>query len=82
MIKIEYFAIIIIVKGEIEMKRCKYQIITYKEMCRILKRNGYMLDRQNGDHTIWVKDGCNHVSINMHLNPMVARRLVKENNLK
>lgn len=64
------------------MKRCKYQIITYKEMCRLLRKNGYMFDRQKGDHTIWVKEGCNHVSINMHLNPMVARRLVKENNLK
>lgn len=59
----------------------KYLVITYKEMCKLLKRNGYTLDRQNGDHTIWVKDGCNHISISMHLNPMVARRLVKENNL-
>lgn len=60
----------------------KYPIITYKEMRKILKRNKYHFDRYSGDHAIYVKEGCNHISINKHLNPMVARRLIKENGLK
>ena len=82
MTKIEYFAIITIVKGEIGMKRCKYQIITYKDMCKLLRKNGYVFDRQKGDHTIYTKKGCNPISINYNLNPIVARRLIKENNLE
>lgn len=59
----------------------KYQIITYKQMCKLLKRNGYKLNRFNGDHAIYVKNGCNHVSVSFKLNPMVARRIIKENDL-
>lgn len=64
------------------MKRCKYQIITYKEMCKLLRKNGYMFDRQKGDYTIYKKKGCNPISINYNLNTIVARRLIKENNLE
>lgn len=59
----------------------KYQIITYKQMCKILKRNKYHFDRYSGDHAIYVREGHHHISINVHLNPMVARRLIKENGL-
>ena len=31
--------------------------------------------------TDYVKNGCNHVSVSFKLNPMVARRLIKENDL-
>lgn len=49
---------------------------------RLLKGNGYRYDRQSGDHRIWTKDGCNHISFNMRkLNPIVVQRLIKENNL-
>lgn len=59
----------------------KYVVIKFKEMQKILRNNGYTLDRYNGDHYIYVKRGTNHISINRELNPMVARRLIKENNL-
>ena len=49
---------------------------------RLLKGNGYRYDRQSGDHRIWTKDGCNHISFNMRkLNPIIVQRLIKENNL-
>lgn len=35
----------------------KYPIITYKQMCKILKRNKYHFDRYSGDNAIYVKDG-------------------------
>lgn len=59
----------------------KYVVIKFKEMQKILRNNGYTLDRYNGDHYIYVKRGTSHISINRELNPMVARRLIKENNL-
>ena len=31
----------------------KYPIITYKQMCKILKRNKYHFDRYSGDHAIY-----------------------------
>ena len=64
-----------------EVIEMKYVVITFKEMQKILKKNGYRLDRQNGDHFVYIKEHHNHISINRKLNPMVARRLVKENGL-
>ena len=50
---------------------------------KMLKANGYNYSRQSGDHRIWTKDGCGHVSFNMRkLNPIVVQRLIRENNLK
>ena len=59
----------------------KYVVIKFKEMQKILQNNGYTLDRYNGDHYIYVKRDTNHISINRELNPMVAMRLIKKNNL-
>lgn len=42
----------------------KYPIITYKQMCKILKRNKYHFDRYSSDNAIYVKDGQHHISIN------------------
>lgn len=50
---------------------------------RLLKGNGYIYNRQSGDHMIWTKDGCKHISFNMRkLNPIIVQRLIKENNLR
>lgn len=54
---------------------------TYKEFSRILKNNGYHLGRCNGSHFIWHNE-VNHISIPKKVNSCVARRLIKENNLK
>ena len=60
------------------------QVYTVREFRIVLKNNGYTLQRKRGDHEIWIKDG-KHISIPNNskcINVMVARRLIKENNLK
>ena len=50
---------------------------------KLLKANGYEYDRQSGDHRIYTKDGCNHISFNMRkLNPIVVQRLIREHRLE
>ena len=57
---------------------------TFKEMETILIYNGYVKNRVNGSHHIFVKEKHNHISIPIgkHVNKMLARRIIKENNLK
>lgn len=52
-----------------------------REFERLLRRNGYRLDRVNGSHYIYT-NGSNSISIKPKINKMVARRLIKENDLK
>ena len=52
-----------------------------REFERLLRRNGYKLDRVNGSHYIYT-NVSNSISIKPKINKMVARRLIKENNLK
>lgn len=48
---------------------------------KILRQNGYKFDRQNGSHKIW-KSKNNSISVpSIKLVDVVARRLIKENNL-
>lgn len=54
---------------------------TKKEFIRIIKRNGFRYDRCNGGHTIYVNDAGNHISIPYKLECVIARRLIKENNI-
>lgn len=60
----------------------KYKIYTDREFERLLKKNGYTIERYNGSHTIWVKPGHNSIAVPKSVNPMVIRRLIKENNLE
>ena len=55
-----------------------------REIKRILKKNGYHVDRTKGDHEIWVSDSSTrHITIpHNNINRMVWQRLVKENNLQ
>jgi predicted RNA binding protein YcfA (HicA-like mRNA interferase family) len=53
---------------------------TQREFIRIIQRNGFTYNRHSGDHAIYVRDG-KHLSIPQKLNSVIARRLVKENNL-
>ena len=68
-----------ILKGETDMSQRK--IYTYKDMCKLLKKNNYQMKRTNGSHFIY-SNGTNTISINYHLNRMVAERLIKENQLE
>ena len=48
---------------------------------KILRNNNYSLDRQTGSHKIYT-NGKATISIPKKLNPMIAKRLIKENRLE
>ena len=53
-----------------------------RKMIIILKNNNYTYLRSSGDHDIYY-NGTNKISITVPMiNRMIARRLIKENNLK
>lgn len=54
---------------------------TQREFIRIVKDNGFLYSRHNGDHAIYVNDKGRHISIPRNLECVIARRLIKENNL-
>lgn len=57
------------------------KVYTSREFKRLLIDNGYVYKRTTGDHMIY-GNGKNTISFNIrNLNRMVARRLIKENNL-
>ena len=55
---------------------------TSREFIKIAEFNGFYYDRHNGDHAIYrnAKNG-RHISIPKNLECVIARRLIKENNL-
>ena len=55
---------------------------TSKEFIKIVKFNGFYYNRHNGDHAIYVNDKGKHISIPKNLESVIARRLIKENNLE
>lgn len=63
------------------MSKERMKIYTEKEFTKILKLNGYSLDRQKGDHKIYVNATGRHISVKYPLNPCISRRLIKEYNL-
>lgn len=54
---------------------------TSREFIKIVKFNGFYYRRHNGDHAIYVNDKGKHISIPKNLECVIARRLIKENNL-
>lgn len=54
---------------------------TSREFIRIVKFNGFRYSRHSGDHAIYVNDKGRHISIPRNLECVIARRLIKENNL-
>jgi len=55
--------------------------MTAKQVMDILKANGWMLDRINGSHHVFVKTGCRPVSVPLHGNKDIgnlAKRILKE----
>ena len=52
--------------------------ISPREFQRVLKRNGFVYSHQTGNNSIWYRGG-EHISVTAtKLNPLIARRLVKE----
>lgn len=57
--------------------------LSSRQFQKLLLANGYVYDRQTGDHKIFTKNGANHISFNFRkLNPIVVQRLIKENCLE
>lgn len=55
---------------------------THREFIKIVKNNGFVYNRSNGDHDIYVNSSGRHISIPQKLVCVIARRLIKENSLK
>lgn len=55
---------------------------TSKEFTKIVQKNGFKYNRSNGSHFIYVNEKGRHISIPKKLESVIARRLIKENNLK
>lgn len=51
------------------------------EFIKIVEFNGFYYSRHNGDHAIYVNDKGRHISMPKNLESVIARRLIKENNL-
>lgn len=54
-----------------------------REFQKVLMDNGFYLARTHGSHSMWKNDN-NHITISIpsvKVNSMLARRLIKENNL-
>ena len=54
---------------------------TLREFIKIVEFNGFYYGRYKGDHAIYVNDKGRHISIPKNLKSVIARRLIKENNL-
>lgn len=54
---------------------------TSREFIKIVEFNGFYYNRCKGDHAIYVNDNGKHISIPKNLECVIARRLIKENNL-
>lgn len=62
----------------------KYKVYTIKEFRNLLKDNGFALARCKGDHEIW-KNKSRERIISVPIidfNPIIARRLIKEHELR
>ena len=55
---------------------------TLREFIKIVGFNGFYYNRCKGDHAIYVNDKGRHISIPKNLECVIARRLIKENNLE
>jgi predicted RNA binding protein YcfA (HicA-like mRNA interferase family) len=55
---------------------------TSREFIKIVEKNGFHYRRHSGSHAIYVNDDGRHISIPRNLECVIARRLIKENNLK
>lgn len=54
--------------------------VRFREAEKVLRNNGFKLERIKGSHHYYVKDNKS-VTINLKLNRMVWQRIKKENNL-
>lgn len=55
---------------------------THREFVKLVKQNGFEYIRSKGSHDIYYNNKGRHISIPQTLVNVIARRLIKENNLK
>ena len=48
----------------------------------MVEKNGYLYSRNNGSHSIYVNKEGKHITVPLRIEAVIARRLIKENNLK
>lgn len=60
------------------MRSKTWSILEFK---KVLRNNGYSLNRVTGSHEIWKKENNSIVVTTGRINKMVARKIIKENNL-
>jgi predicted RNA binding protein YcfA (HicA-like mRNA interferase family) len=59
--------------------------MTTRELIEILKSNGWVLDRVNGSHHVFVKSGLRSIAVPVHGNKDIgylAKRILKEAGIK
>ena len=51
-----------------------------RDIIKQLRKAGYTLDRDNGDHSIYEKDGCRPVQVPRHreINDNTARQILRD----
>lgn len=54
----------------------------HKEFVRIVRANGFHYNRHSGDHAIYTDNRGRHISIPAKLENVIAKRLIKENDLE
>lgn len=54
---------------------------TLREFMKIVEKNGFQYKRHSGSHAIYTDANGRHISIPKNLECVIARRLIKENNL-
>lgn len=54
---------------------------SYNEFCKMAEKNGYYYTRCKGSHSIYTNNEGHHMSIPYKLAMVIARRLIRENNL-
>lgn len=52
-----------------------------RRFIKILRNNNFVFDRYNGSHKVYT-NGKETISVPKKLNPMIAKRLIKENRLE
>lgn len=55
---------------------------THREFVKLVRQNGFEYIRSKGSHDIYYNNKGRHISIPQTLVNVIARRLIKENNLK
>ena len=55
---------------------------TQREFIKIVEWNGFHYERHRGSHAVSYNKEGRHISIPKNLECVIARRLIKENNLK